>query len=173
MLSFDIRALETEAEQVDDDLPADDSVWEAGDGLPDGAVHVTGRLSAVGANRYYFSGAFSGQLVTECRRCLTAVTVPVRDDAHFFFAEADTDEADDPDVYLIDPRDAQLDIRPAIREQWLLSAPAFALCREDCQGLCPQCGADRNTTDCGHRPAGTTDSRWDALRALKGDQPSR
>lgn len=170
MLSFDIRTLESEAGQVDGDLPATDSVWEEGDGLPVGAVHVTGRLTAVGANRYYFSGAFSGILATECRRCLKAVTVPVRDEAHFFFAEADTDEAEDPDVILIDPRDAQLDIRPAIREQWLLSAPAFALCREDCQGLCPQCGADRNSTDCGHRAAGSTDPRWDALRALKGDQ---
>ena len=170
MLSFDIRSLEYQAETVDDDLPATDSVWEEADGRPDVAVHVSGRLLAVGANRFYFSGNFDGLLATTCRRCLTAVKVPVAEEAHFFYAEAGGDEADDPDVYLIDPRDAQLDIRPAVREQWLLAVPSFALCREDCQGLCPQCGADRNTTDCGHRPAGATDARWDALKALKGPQ---
>ena len=172
MLSFDIRSLEHKAEAVDDVLPASDSVWQEGDGLPDGVVHVSGRLTAVGANRFYFSGKFSGNLATACRRCLTAVTVPVAEEAHFFYAEAGADEADDPEVYLIDPRDAQLDIRPAIREQWLLAAPAFAECRADCQGLCPQCGVDRNVTDCGHRMADNTDSRWDALKAHKGPPES-
>jgi uncharacterized protein len=172
MLSFDIRSLDAQAQQVEGDLDAADAVWEAEDGRPDGAVHVTGRLSAVGANRYYFSGRLQGTLASECRRCLKAVQVPVADEAHFFFAEAGADEADDPDVYLIDPRDAQLDLRPAVREQWLLAVPSWSLCREDCQGLCPQCGADRNVADCGHRPPATTDSRWDALRALKGQPES-
>lgn len=172
MLSFDIRSLEHKAAEVDDDLPASDSVWEEADGRPDGALHVIGRLLAVGANRFYFSGSFDGLLATTCRRCLTAVKAPVAEDAHFFYAEAGADEADDPEVYLIDSRDAQLDIRPAIREQWLLAVPAWILCRPDCQGLCLQCGADRNTTDCGHRAESTTDSRWDALKTLKGPQDS-
>ncbi|MBI3789566.1 MAG: DUF177 domain-containing protein [Gemmatimonadetes bacterium] len=172
MLSFDIRSLESQPAQVEGDLVATDPVWEEADGRPDAAVHVTGRLSAVGANRFYFSGRLEGALATECRRCLKAITVPVADDAHFFFAEAGADEADDPEVFLIDPRDAQLDLRPAVREQWLLAVPSWSLCREDCQGLCPQCGVDRNVTDCGHRPGATTDSRWDALKALKGQPES-
>ena len=50
---------------------------------------------------------------------------------------------------------------------WLLVAPAFVLCREDCKGLCANCGADLNAGACACPPA--TDSRWDALRAARPD----
>ena len=49
MLSFDIRSLESHAVVVDEDLSADDPVWQEEDPKPAGAVHVTGRLSAAGS----------------------------------------------------------------------------------------------------------------------------
>ena len=49
-------------------------------------------------------------------------------------------------------------------EQWLLDVPGYALCREDCKGLCPTCGADLNEGECECPPA--ADSRWDALRKI-------
>jgi uncharacterized protein len=85
------------------------------------------------------------------------------------FVEPGDDEADDPDVFVIPPPGHTLDLRPAIREQWLVVAPAFALCREDCKGLCPTCGTDLNTGACDCAPA--TDSRWDAIRASRPDAP--
>ena len=42
-----------------------------------------------------------------------------------------------------------LDITEPVRESLLLAVPLQALCREDCRGLCPVCGADRNEGDCG------------------------
>jgi len=169
MLSIDIRSLDSRAATVDGELAADDPVWQGGDPLPVGTVHVTGRLSTAGAGRYYFSGAFEGTAAGECRRCLTDVHTPVAEDAHLFFMEADSEGAeDDPDTYLLDPRAYAIDLRPAIREHWLLAVPAFAQCREDCKGLCLTCGADLNAGECDCPPA-TADARWEALRKLRSD----
>ena len=167
MLSFDIRTLESTPERVDAVLAPDDPVWEDGDVRPIDGVTVAGRLSSAGSGRFYFSGHFAGQAHVECRRCLTDVVVPIEADAHLIFAEAEDEEIDDPDVYTIGEQDAMLDLRPAIREEWILSTPAFALCREDCQGLCPVCGADLNE-DPAHTHA-AADPRWDALRGLGGE----
>jgi uncharacterized protein len=66
-----------------------------------------------------------------------------------------------------------LDLEPVVREALLLELPLAPLCRADCAGLCPECGADRNVTDCGHRPA-ASDARWAALDDLRDrlDRPS-
>ena len=102
----------------------------------------------------------------ECRRCLTDVGESVDGEMHLIFAEQDDpDAADDPDMYLIEDRAAELDLRPALREQWLLVAPRFTLCAEDCKGLCPTCGTDRNVNSCDC--AAQADSRWDTLRPAK------
>jgi len=168
MLSIDIRSLELAAVQVEGDLPADDPIWEEGDPVPAGAVHVVGRLSTAGAGRYYFTGRIGGEMAGECRRCLTAVAAPVSEAAHLFFMEAGEEGADDdPDVYVVPPQARQIDLRPAIREHWLLAVPAYVQCQEDCKGLCLTCGADLNAGDCSCAPA--TDSRWDALRKLRTD----
>ena len=166
MLSFDIRSLASQAEQVDGALAADDPVWQDEDTRPSTPIRVTGRLSAAGGERYYFSGHFEGEVAGECRRCLTDVTESVGEDVQLLFVEPDTEGADDPDVYVIDPRAHELDLRPALREQWLLAVPAFVQCREDCKGLCPTCGTDLNTGACDCAPV--TDSRWDALRKVRG-----
>ncbi|HEU4787939.1 MAG TPA: DUF177 domain-containing protein [Gemmatimonadaceae bacterium] len=166
MLSFDIRSLEEHAATVDDELPADDPVWAQDDLRPASAVHVTGRLSSVGASRFYWHGHIEGDVVLECSRCLADASAHVSDEAHLIFAERGDEDTDDPDVYKLDPNTVELDLRPAIREEWLLAAPTFALCREDCKGLCPQCGADLNAGP--HRCASeAADPRWDALRKLK------
>ena len=86
---------------------------------------------------------------------------------HFFFAETDDAEAEDPDVFALSAGAHQVDLRPAIREQWLLSAPTFALCRQDCKGFCARCGADLNAGACTCEPE--VDSRWEALRKLRGE----
>lgn len=164
MLSFDLRNLDARAVHVDGVLAADDAVWTEDDPRPVEGVRVTGRLSPAGPGRFYFSGRFEGEIAAECRRCLTPVAASVSDEAHVVFAEAgDSDVEDDPDVYLLDARAQELDLRPAIREHWLLSAPAFVECRPDCPGLCPSCGADLNAGPCACAPA-QADPRWDALR---------
>jgi uncharacterized protein len=169
MLSFDIRTLESEAVLVDDDLPANDPVWLAADTRPLDALHVEGRFSTAGNGRFYFSGRFSGAVTLECRKCLVEVTREVSEDAHFLFAPSgDPTTEDDPDVFTYDPGAHQIDLKPAVREGWLLSAPAFVECREDCKGLCLKCGADLNEQACDCEPI-TTDARWESLRHARTD----
>ena len=148
MLSFAIRTLAEGAVKVEDDLTPDDAVWMEDDIRPVSSIRVTGRLSGAGSGRFYFSGAFTGAVAGECRRCLVAVETPVAGDAHLIYADADDENADEPDVYPLGDRGKMLDLRPALREQWLLEATALPLCRPDCQGFCPTCGADLNAGPC-------------------------
>ena len=167
MLVFDIRSVEAKAVQVDAELSPDDAVWQSGDPVPAHPLRVTGRLSAAGGGggRFYWHGRVAGDITLPCRRCLADATVHVQDEAHVIFAEAGSDESEDPDVYVLEERSNQLDLRPVIREQWMLNAPAFAECRPDCKGICPTCGKDLNEGPC-ECPA-SRDARWDALRKLQ------
>ncbi|MFQ5473413.1 MAG: DUF177 domain-containing protein [Dehalococcoidia bacterium] len=65
----------------------------------------------------------------------------------------------------------RLDLSEGLRQYILTSGPSKPLCRSDCAGLCPECGADLNVTSCScAKPA---DSRWAALSSLKsGDEGS-
>ena len=171
MLSVDLRSLGTQAAQVEGELAPDDAIWVEGDVLPATPVVVTGRLSGAGEGRYYFTGHFEGTATAECRRCLAEVSVTAADDVQCLFVEGSDEDGldDDPDVYPIEARARAIDLRPAVREAWLLAVPAFALCREDCRGLCPTCGVDRNTTPCACTPAG--DDRWAGLGRPGDAQP--
>jgi uncharacterized protein len=167
MLSFDRSSLETKAARVDGQLDADDPVWQADDVRPAGSINVTGRLSSAGDGKFYFAGHMDGVVEAECRRCLTAVAAPVSEDLHLLFADEGDEDTDESDVYMLDARSNTVDLREAIREQWLLAAPAYPLCREDCKGLCPRCGADLNLGPCNCPQE--TDRRWDALKAPRSD----
>jgi uncharacterized protein len=166
MLSFDIRSLEHHGVNVDAMFSPDDPIWQESDPKPSGPLHVTGRLSTAGPGRYYWHGRIEGDVVMPCRRCLTDASASVSGEEHVIFVEADDEEADNPDVYPLDPRADEIDLRPTLREQWLLVVPGFLLCSEDCKGLCPTCGADLNAGECNCPPQVSVDSRWDALRSL-------
>jgi uncharacterized protein len=62
----------------------------------------------------------------------------------------------------------QIDLAPVLREYVLLDLPDAPLCREDCAGICPSCGLDRNTGTC-DCDTSATDPRWSALEGLRLD----
>jgi len=103
---------------------------------------------------------------SQCRRCLRPVAGESRSELHEVFAR----EAARGEVSLADP-DAlpltgdQIDFVPVVREVVLLGLPLAPLCRPDCPGLCPRCGADLadNPCTCVVR---TRDERWAALDEL-------
>ena len=163
MLSFDIRSLETKAVQVDGSVGPDDPIWEKGDTRPNEPIRVTGRLSSAGEGRFYFSGRIEGGIELPCRLCLDEVEVEVEEEAHFLLAAIGAEEADDPEVFLYDPNARMIDLRPAIRETWLLAVPAYVQCSDDCKGLCPTCGTNLNESTC-NCSTSKSDPRWDALR---------
>lgn len=162
MLTFDLRSLEVQAATVDEQLKADDGVWQEGDPKPDSAVHVTGRLSATGTGQFYWHGHIAGDVTAPCRRCLEEAHGHIEAESTLIFAELDETNEDDPDIWPVDADGYNLDLRPALREEWLLAQPRFVLCREDCKGLCPRCGADLNNGPCDCPPQ--ADSRWEGLR---------
>ncbi len=62
------------------------------------------------------------------------------------------DEVEDDDVAVTFYRDEQIDLNELLREQFYLALPMKPLCAESCQGICPQCGTNRNTATCDCHP---------------------
>ena len=61
--------------------------------------------------------------------------------------------------------DDTLDLAPLVRDALVLELPMAPLCRDDCAGLCPQCGANRNEGQCGC--VAPRDPRWANLDVLR------
>jgi len=151
MLRVDLRDLARGPVETRGELGQADPVLEGLDVALGAPVVVTGRLQAAGEGRFYWHGTLRTVVTGECRRCLTPVTAPVAADAHALFTQ-DPEAQDDPDAY-------------GLAAEVLLAVPRFLQCREDCRGLCPQCGKDLNAGPCGCAPV--TDLRWQALESLK------
>jgi len=104
----------------------------------------------------------------ECRRCGGPVEGTVVAEVRERFAPTGGSDRDEEAYPLTGD---ELDLEPLARDAVLLELPLAPLCREDCAGLCPTCGANLNTETCDCAPVG--DPRWAALDALRdGDPPS-
>lgn len=109
------------------------------------------------------SGTIGADWATTCRRCLADVSGHATVEVDELYQIVPTD----PDAWTI--TDGLLDLVPLVREGILLELDTERLCRADCAGLCPVCGADRNSTDC---DCDTTvlDERWAALEGFVPDE---
>lgn len=105
------------------------------------------------------SGTVRATWVGECRRCLNEARGPVAGEFRELFEEDPTEGESYP------LRHEQVDLEPLAREVVLLELPQAPLCRDDCRGLCPRCGADLNEGPCDCVPE-ARDPRWAALDAL-------
>jgi len=155
MLRVDIRDLQRGPVRTDGHLDPDDHVFEGlGLGLA-GPVAVSGQLQATGAGEYLWRGHVHGVVRGECRRCLSEVLDEVDIDVNAAVFSTDPDAADDPDFYPLSERANSVDVTDVVREELALAAQTdLLLCREDCAGLCPRCGADLNAGPCAcHTPA--------------------
>jgi uncharacterized protein len=117
-------------------------------------VRVEGRLQETGPGEYFWRGHLRGEVLMSCRRCLTEVRHAVDAPVDVLFSESPEAE-DDPDVYPVPPQGGRLDLAEVVREELALAVSPYALCREDCAGLCPKCGADLNAGPCQCAPAET------------------
>lgn len=103
-----------------------------------------------------------------CARCLQPRAIEQDVEVTELFIDPtrrEEGDEDDPGYELIDDRTA-IDLSTLTRDALLIDLPVRVLCREDCQGLCATCGADRNVTDCGHGQDPLPDPRWSALADL-------
>ena len=165
MLRADLRELARGPVETRGDLPATDGLFAGLNFALDGPVRVTGRLQPAGEGRFYWHARVAARLSETCRRCLEPVKVPVEAEIEALFTQ-DPDTLDDPDSYPLAADATEVDVTAAVREELILAAPQYVVCRDDCRGLCPSCGHDLNAGPCGCAPA--TDLRWKALAALKG-----
>jgi uncharacterized protein len=101
------------------------------------------------------AGSLSVAMELSCSRCLEPASYDIEKTFDLFFRESDEHLIDEDDIELTeeDTRTAffsgtQLAIGDVLREQFLLALPMKALCRVDCKGLCPVCGANRNQNTC-------------------------
>ena len=126
-------------------------------------VQLSGRLVEAGPGQYYWRGKLETLIRGACRRCLVPIEATVSQQVSVLFTE--DDQAEDPSAYPIPPRGAGLDLGDAVREELVLAAPDYLLCREDCRGICPRCGTDLNEGKCDCKLE--ADPRWKPLEALK------
>ena len=101
---------------------------------------------------FLLAGGVSGEGVTQCARCLDDVTVSFEGDIEGYFlinSEVDHPEDLDDDEFDVLPDDHIIDLMPLIQAALFIEAPTIPLCREDCKGICPQCGANLNDGPCG------------------------
>lgn len=111
------------------------------------------------ALRIRFTATVSGP----CMRCLEPAAPAFEVDAREVDQPGGGDDLRSPYV-----RDGVLDLRAWVRDALGLALPAQILCRADCAGLCPQCGANLNEAGPEHRHEAPPDPRWAALRDLGG-----
>jgi uncharacterized protein len=138
--------------------------------LLDPQPRVQGRIKLDG-RRVKVAGKIAGHLELECDRCLKPVDSVL--EAKFsreYVTTADYEaqhavELSEDDLNLSIFDGAVVDVDSLVREELLLAAPDQVLCQQTCQGICPDCGADRNLASCDCETA-EDDPRWAGLKEL-------
>lgn len=169
MLRLDLARLGREGRlEVSAEVPPDSALWEGTELTFAAPLRVEMVAIQAGSGEVVVRGRVHGPLRKQCRRCLKPVSAEVDEELTLVFASADElgPQEDDGEIRLLDSGATYVDLGEAIREEVVLSTDRFVVCDPDCQGLCPRCGADRNTDPC-DCTFEEEDPRWDALRALK------
>lgn len=91
-------------------------------------------------------GIVESQLRLECVRCLESFALPITLELEEMFGLPGASQRQD--VTYVVSGDGWLDLAPLLREQAWVAMPMKPLCRPDCKGLCPQCGANLNFKSC-------------------------
>ena len=131
-------------------------------------VNVTVRLVGV---EVFVNGHVQTRAAVECDRCLKQVELPV--DADFeleyvtgqIYESSEAAELTEHEMSVSVFDGDAIDVDEIVKEQVLLAVPTRTLCRPDCQGICPECGTDKNTGDCACETK-EVDPRWAALKNL-------
>ncbi|MFE9041458.1 YceD family protein [Streptomyces sp. NPDC012421] len=145
-------------------------------GVPEGApVEIELRLESV-MEGVLVTGTARASAEGECVRCLEPVEFDLDADFQEMFsypesddrgrAKAATDDEDDEDESMIPLEDGMFDLEPVLRDAVVLALPMQPVCRDDCAGLCSDCGINLNDHPDHHHDA--TDIRWAALQELAG-----
>ena len=127
---------------------------------------VTGSRDEIRAHGHVFV-----RIESECDRCLELAELAVDSDFELYYRPVVDGFGEEK---AIDPGEAEmgfyegegLELGDVLREYILLALPMQRLCQQDCQGICPQCGQNRNQNQCGCH-AEMLDDRWAALKKIQ------
>lgn len=158
-LTIPLSALERGGHEVDFTVHKEGLRPEGAKSLGLGPVRIHGKVEAV-EPRYVFIGTLTGVYLRQCDRCLTETEVPFKFDVIWPFEQGAASEfveaaseygegdvaEDESETVFFDG--SEIDLTYPAWEELVLSAPSKTLCKEDCAGLCPYCGANLNTTSC-------------------------
>jgi uncharacterized protein len=190
-LVFDMRTLGRQAGSAkakQPTVPAPDDMRLELARVPVGAdLHLDVRFEAV-TEGVLVTGSATAPLVGECARCLAplAATVTASFTELYLYSRDKHDRHDKRDKYeRFDENDEQdaeeelyldgdlLDLEPVLRDAVVLALPMSPLCREDCPGLCVECGVPLADAGPGHGHEAAPDPRWAGLKDLNNDEASR
>jgi uncharacterized protein len=176
---IDIHELERHPLDFDENFPP--GVIELGADLRQtGALHATGRAQLVAEHRSKHSlikdirlnGELSTSLELACARCLDPVVQDVKRNFDLLYRPLGADAGREENA--VSGTESEISyyegegllLEDVLREQVLLAAPLKAICRQDCKGLCPQCGANLNVAPCSCGEP-IEDPRWAALKEIR------
>ncbi len=169
-----------QSKPIDTVFPAPSGIGDDIVGVREGAdVHVVGSFDSI-VDGLVFTGRIEAPLTAECTRCLKPIDPDWTVNATLFFPYdapgaddgrgngeveiiAGEDEAED--VYPLSSDGAFADMESPLRDTLVEALPLQPLCKEDCLGLCPQCGVDLNEDPDHHHDV--TDIRFAALEQFK------
>jgi uncharacterized protein len=142
---------------------------QAGDVRAVGAAEL---LDRAGSRTIRVRGEIQGRLEANCSRCLEPMVQAFDDSFDLYYYpmsliarnESVPIDRQDTDLGFYEGRGVEL--ADVVREQVMLWLPMRGLCREDCKGICPACGVNRNRESCSCAE-NLVDSRWDALKGLQ------
>ena len=115
---------------------------------------------------------YSVEMGAPCDRCLGPARFPLDGNLDLFYrpmsfiAKEEEIEIDEGEAEIGFYEGEGIELADILREQILLALPMQRVCREDCQGICPQCGKNRNEGGC-QCASETVEPRWDALRNIR------
>jgi uncharacterized protein len=130
---------------------------------------------------FVLHGGLGYEQTVSCNRCLKPVVLAASAELDLVLVEkarrreaagsdADGTELLESDLGVVEVQGDSFETRPLVLEQIALGVPMKPLCREDCRGLCPVCGIDRNEASCDCETR-AKDPRWAGLAALKDSLP--
>ena len=183
---MEFRIVDLEKEPIDYDLALAPDAIDFGEETTQAApMAASGHVEVIHEHRgpkdivadVRLRGRYSSRFIVPCARCIEPVVIPLEGDYDLIFRPigADPGPAERsitaPETEIGYYHKDSLALEDVLREQVLLALPARTLCKPDCKGLCPRCGANRNQQACSC-DVGPNDPRWEALASLRGQVKS-
>ena len=125
-------------------------------------VEIKGNITSNGKS-LFFEAHCIAYVVTACARCAKDIEVKIEFDIDEALARNTEQFDESSDIILFDGH--EIDIDEIILNTFLMNLSGKYLCKEDCKGLCPVCGADLNERECGCNRE-FIDPRWQGLADL-------